>query len=260
MEDKPKFQAHLQRGGTTLNEMRRLLEAFAEHHDYKLLRKQALEENLLGKSSEHFIKDLLSVFRRVFLKDLGLPPVGSVALAMRSNISDAAKVQILFPYFVRSDPLVERCYRDLVIKRLNEREPSLTSGEVAAHLLELSTRHPELGRWSDYLRLRWSRGFIALLRHFGLMERHPRNEIRRLWLLPEPFAFFLLWLWEREGSFLEAERDEIWEILQLTDQLREELLSEGEVRGWWRYQRLGEIVEFQPQFSNPEEWLYHGLA
>ncbi len=92
------------------------------------------------------------------------------------------------------------------------------------------------------------------------MERHPRNEIRRLWLLPEPFAFFLLWLWGREGSFLEAERDEIWEILQLTDQLREELLSEGEVRGWWRYQRLGGIVEFQPQFSNPEEWLYHGLA
>ena len=93
----------------------------------------------------------------------------------------------------------------------------------------------------------------------GLMERHPHTELHRLWLLPEPFGFFWLWLWERKKSFHETEQDELWEILQLTDSLRKELLSKGEVRGWWRYQRLGEIVEFYPLFSNFEKWVRDGL-
>lgn len=255
-----KFQAHLQRGGVGLLEMRRLLEAFAEHGDFERLKQQALKENLLGKTSQHIIRDMLGAFKRRFLQDLGLPPANLVAQAMRSHLPDAAKNQILFPYFVCSDPLVEECYRELVLTKLSYPQARLDTKEVFNHLSAISESHPEIAKWTETLRLLWSRGFLALLRHFGLMERYPRNQLRRLYLLPEPFAFFWLWFWQESNSFWDAQRNGVWTILQLDERSKEELLIDGQLKGWWHYQRLGDIVNFQPRFKSVKEWLENGLA
>lgn len=255
-----RFKAQLQRGGTGLVEMRRLLREFAEHGDLERLKEQAWQENLLGKTSDHLIKDLLAAFKRRFLQPLDLPPVKLVALAERSTLIDASKEQILFPYFIRSDTLAETCYRELVLPRVNSPSAALSRDEVVNYLKMLGKSHPELTKWSDYLQLRWARGFLALLRHFGLMERHPRTNLRRLWPLLEPFTFFWLWYWERGGTFWEAEINDLWPLLQLNEQTKQEFLEEGQLRGWWAYRRLGKIVEFQPQFKSTEEWLNHELA
>ena len=254
------YRAHLQRGGTGLTEMRRLLESFADHGDYNRLRQQALRENLLGKTSQHTVRDALKAFRRRFLQAKGLPPAPVVARAMRVFISEAAKAQILLPYFVRTDPLAEECYRTLVLARLKAPEATLSKDEVVAHLLELGQRHPELLRWSTRLRLTWAQGFLALLRQFGLMARHPNTNLRRLYLLPESFAFFWLWLCQGDGSFWDAERDEIWLLLQADQRQKEDLLLRGQLRGWWHYQRAGCIVTFTPVYGSVEEWLQNGLA
>lgn len=254
------YRPHLQRGGTGPAEMRRLLEAFAEHGDYSRLRQQALRENLLGKTSEHMVNDALAAFRRRFLQAEGLPPAPVVARAMRAPMPEASKIQILFPYFVCTDSLVEECYRALVLGRLKAPEAALTRDEVVEHLIDLGGRHPELLKWSAYLRLRWARGFLALLRQFGLMERHPRTTLRRLYLLPEAFAFFWLSFCQRHGSFWDAERDKIWPLLQVDGRQKEELLVQGQLRGWWHYQRAGDIVSFTPRYAGVEGWLENGLA
>jgi len=255
-----KYQAHLQRGGTGLTEMRRLLEAFAEHGDYQRLRDQAHKENLLAKTSDDIVKDALYAFKRRFLSLSSLPSAGLVAQAMCSRMSEAAKRQVLWAYFVSTDPLLKRCYRDLVLPRLDTLGAQLSVAEVEEHLGALSSSHPELANWSGQLRQRWARGLLAVLRSFDLMERAPATQLRRLWLLPEPFAFFWLWFWQREGSFLEVEKEELWPLLQLDEAQRERLLVEGQLRGWWRYQRLGGMVQFQPRYSGLEEWLSHGLG
>lgn len=257
---KAKFQAHLQRGGAGIAEMRRLLEIFAEHGDYTKLKQQVRQENLLGKTSDQMTKELLSAFKRRFLQTPDLPPGLLVARAVRAPLPEAAKNQILFPYFVVTDPLAEECYRSLVLSRTGNPKATLTREEVTGHLHELGRRHPELAGWSEYLRLRWSRGFLALLRQFGLLERHPRQQLRRLYLLPEAFAFFWLWLYRQEGSFWGAAGNETWTFLQVNGRDKDELLAEGQLRGWWHYQRAGEIVSFAPRFPGLEEWLKNGLA
>lgn len=255
-----KFQANLQRGGTGLDEMRRLLEAYSEHGDLEKLKRQVFKENLLGKTSDHLLKDLFSAFKRRFLRSFGFPSVNIVAKAMVSKIPEAGKKQILFPYFIRSDALVEEVYLKLVVPRLDSANPSLATDEVFTYLKSLGDDHPELKNWSEYLRLRWSRGFLALLRHFDLMERYPSFRIKHLWLLLEPFAFFWLWFWQQEQSFWAAEKKDIWVLLQLKERDRSGLLAEGQLRGWWSFQRSGEIVQFQPKHKNVEEWLQNGLA
>ncbi len=254
-----KFQAHLQRGGVGLEEMKRLLLVYAECGNEAEVKKRALEDNLLGKTSERMVKDMLYAFRRRFLSNSGLPPAELVALFVKSPLPEDAKNQALFPYFITTDSLAERCYRDLVLSRINNIKPQLTSREVKAHLEALSVDYPELAKWSEKLKERWSKGFLTLLRRFNLMERSPKKDLRRFWLLLEPFAFFWLWFWERDGSFWSAAEQTLWELLQVNERRIDELLVEGQLRGWWLYQRAGSIVDFQPKFSTLREWLLNAL-
>jgi len=249
-----KFQAHLQRGGLGLEEMKRLLLAYAECGDELEVKRRAFEDNLLGKTSKRIVEDMFYAFRRRFLSNSGLPSAELVGMFLKLPVPEAAKNQVLFPYFIVTDPLAEKCYRDLVLSRVNEPNPQLTSKEVREHLEALSLK------WSEKLKERWSRGFLTMLRRFNLMERSPKKNLKRLWLLPEPFAFFWLWFWEQGGSFWSAAEHPLWELLQVDEQRMEELLVEGQLKGWWSYQRSGSIVDFQPRFQTLREWLENALG
>jgi len=254
------FQAHLQRGGFGLDEMKRLLVAYIECGNELEVKRKALEENLLGKTSNWAVKAMLYAFRRRFFSNSGLPPAELVGMLLKLPVSEVTKNQVLFPYFIVTDSLAERCYRDLVLSRVNTQNTQLTSKEVREHLEALSLNHPELAKWSEKLKARWSRGFLTMLRRFNLMERSPKTHLKRLWLLPEPFAFFWLWFWEQGGSFWSAAEHPLWELLQVDGQRMEELLVEGRLKGWWSYQRSGSIVDFQPRFQTLREWLENALG
>ena len=255
-----RYRAHLQRGGLGVQEMLLLLDAYARHSSWESVRREALDKNLLGKTSLHQVRDLLQAFRRRFLSNTDLPPVHAVACFVRTSLPEAVKVQALLPYYLLTDALVERCYRDLVLPRLSDVQAKLRAQEVLEYLEHLAKDHSELRRWSKALRERWVRGFRALLRKMGLMDRAPSSRLKRSWLLLEPFAFFWLWLWERFGSFREVERAPLWELYLLDADHLDRLLAEGQLRGWWIYQRLGPIAQFHSEFENLAGWLQHGLG
>jgi hypothetical protein len=109
------------------------------------------------------------------------------------------------------------------------------------------------------MKVRWSRGFLAFLRQFKLMQPQPSNELIRLWLLPEVFAFYWLWFYEMKISYREISQNRWWPDLQVDLRYMNEMLLDGQLRGWWNFQQAGEIVQFQPKFTSLEEWINHGL-
>ncbi len=211
-----RYAANLQRDGVGIREMLVLLEAYAQHRDWGRVRREALDGNLLGKTSRSQVRGFLKAFRRRFLSDLGLPPAEAVALFVRAPVPEGAVSQVLLAYYLRADALAERCYRDLVLPRLSGARSELTVPEVAAYLDLLACDHPELGRWSVTLRVRWIQGFRALLRRLSVMERAPSSRLRRPWVFPETFAFFWLWAWEHSGSVQEAGEADLWELFHET--------------------------------------------
>jgi len=259
VEKRVKFQAHLQRGGLGLEEMKRLLLVYTECLNELEVKRKAFEDNLLGKTSKWTINDMLSAFRRRFFSNSSLPPAEFVGKFLKLSIPEIAKNQVFFPYFIITDALVERCYRDLVLTKLNNPNAILTNKEVREHLENLGQNYLEIAKWTEKLKSRWTRGFLTLLRRFNLLEKNPKNNLKKMWLLPEPFAFFWLWFWEKGGSFWFAAEQPLWELLQVDEQRREELLIEGQLRGWWSYQRSGSIIDFQPKFLTLKEWLENAL-
>jgi hypothetical protein len=93
-----------------------LLESFAVHGSMEELKRQALEENLLGKTSSYTVKGMLRAFEQRFLvPHPPLPPAEQVALATCSSIPNVAKLHILFPYYLAADDLVRDVYLGLVL-------------------------------------------------------------------------------------------------------------------------------------------------
>lgn len=254
-----KFSANLQRGGTGLPEMIRMLEAYADHGDINVLKEQVYKQNLLGKTSTDMTQDAFLAFRRRFIRVENMPPTILLSLMARKSISDAARAQLLLPYFLTTDPMVACFYQGLVLNRLLSLKPALEVAEVRNYFEQIGPQHPEITQWSVELRRRWARGFISFLRQFSILEPHPGTSIRRLWLSCEPFGFFWMWLWESGGSYWAADQSKWWSWLQVDERLKNDLLSEGQLRGWWQIQRAGEIVQFQPKYSDLKGWIEHGL-
>lgn len=255
-----KFEAHLQRGGTGVPEMLRLLQAYAEHGDEGRLKEQVFKEHLLGKTSTDMEKDVLYAFRRRFLRPNDLPPSTLVARMVCLPISEAAKIQTIFPYFLASDPMAAHFYKTLVLTRILSPRAELQVSEVYDYFEQVSHEHPEIARWSSEVRRRWCRGFMLLLRQFGLLEPKPGTMLRRLWLLPEPFAYYWMWFWQQEESYHAADQNPWWQMLQVDRVSKSDLLTEGQLRGWWQIQQAGEIIQFNPKYRNLEAWIQHGLV
>lgn len=256
----PKFEAHLQRGGTGVPEMIRLLQAYAEHEDIEKLKDQVFKEHLLGKTSTDMEKDVFYAFRRRFTRPNDLPSANYIAYMMNSRISEAAKTQLLFPYFLASDPMATHFYQKLVLTRISTSQSSLQIDDVYTYFEDASQSHPEIAKWSTEVRRRWCRGFIFFLRQFKLLEPKPGVILRRLWLLPEAFAFYWLWFWYQEESYHQANQNSWWPILQVDQAFKNDLLTEGQLRNWWRLQQAGEIVQFDPKYNSLGEWIDHGLV
>ena len=122
------------------------------------------------------------------------------------------------------------------------------------------TSHPELQTWSDHLRSRWCRGFLALLRYFGLMEPAPSNRLLHPVVRVEAFAFFLLWLLQSGTGPLPALEHPWWDLYLMRDSDKESLLAQAQARGWLYYSRAVDIVELQPRYASLEEWIHAGLG
>lgn len=254
-----RYRLDLPRSGVFLVEAERLLRCLAENGDFGQVRYLAEQQNLLGKASRETIKAVLKAFRRIFLNaPPELPSAVVVGKALRAPIPQVAKRQILFPYHLLGDLLVLDAYRALVLPAAGN--GSLTPSEVLAYLDAQTGDHPELAGWSAYSKLRWARGFLALLRAFELLERAPGTKLLPLDLRLEAFALFWLHLREKGLSFHQATEANLWPLLGLGKAKLDSLLAAGEARAWWQYRRAGAMVEFFTPFSSTEEWLEVGIS
>jgi hypothetical protein len=255
-----KFEAHLQRGGTGVPEMMRLLKAYAEHGDEQRLKDQVFKEHILGKTSTYMEKDVFYAFRRRFTRLNDLPRSILAARVISLPISGAAKTQLILPYFLAADVMANHFYEKLVLARIYSPEATLEVSEVYDYFEQISGAHTEIASWSDKVRRRWCQGFMVFLRQFGMLDPKPGKRLRRMWLLPEPFAFYWMWFWQQDESYQTADRSTWWPTLQVDQASKNELFTEGQLRDWWRIQQAGEIVQFQPTYQTLEEWIHHGLA
>lgn len=255
------YKADLQHAGTAIPETIILLSEYLKHQDWKHLRVSVLKRNLLKKRSSVTASNFLRAVRRRFFVDHSpLPSADSVAYAMVADMPRVAKSQILYPYVCKADALVEQLVLRLVKPRLEGFFSSdLTKEDVVNFLREESLSHLELRSWADSLTMRWARGFLALLRDFGMMEPAPSNRLSMPLVRVEAFTFFLLGLLQSGFSTVKVMNNPLWDLYFLKKPEIERLLVEAQGRGWIYYSKAGDVVELKPRYTSTGEWLESGL-
>ena len=264
MDNKPftgVYKADLQHAGTAISESIIILSEYLKHREWNQLKASVLKKNLLKKRSSVTASNFLRAARRRFFVDHApLPSADSVAYAMVADMPYVAKTQILYPYVCKADALVEQVVLRLVKPHFEGSFSSnLTKEDVVNFLQEESLSHPELQSWADSLKLRWTRGFLALLRDLGMMEQAPSNKLLKPLVRVEAFSFFLLGLIQSGFSTVKAVNNPLWELYFLESLEIERLLVESQACGWIYYSKAGDVVELKPRHTSIEEWLESGL-
>jgi hypothetical protein len=249
------YKADLQRVGSLINESLVVLTEYDKVKDWQKVKEKVISQNLLNKQSSQTIQGILAAIHKRFFGDHKfLPPAELLAKAITKNIPRNAKIQLLYPYICESDYLVKNMVSNFVANKINQSQPILTKNDVLEFLEKEKKTHPELQKWSDYLKGRWTRGFLAFLRDFNIMEKAPSNRLIKPPLRIETFTFFMLGLLDKKLNIKEILKNEIWHLYFLKNAEIENFLVEAQARGWIYYSRAGEIIELRPKY-NLEGWL-----
>jgi len=215
------------------------------------------EENLLKKRSSKWIKMLLrNVRKRYLVNHSPLPAVKNLSRFLLKFDSPQVRIQSLFQYICKSDPLVDRFVIDLVGSNLKKYGSfRLTKTIFREFFSKEAEIHTELQVWANYTKEKWGSDFFAFLRSSGLMEKHPDVLVKNFIIKPETFAFFLYGLIGNGIIPSEIFKAKIWKRYFLTYEDIEEKLSECQVRGWLQYRSRGGIHELVPKYDSLEMWI-----
>jgi predicted transcriptional regulator len=253
------YKADLQRVGSLINESFIVLTEYDKVRDWRQVKEKIISQNLLNKQSSQTIQGILTaIHKRFFRNHEFLPSVELLAKVIARNIYKIVKIQLLYPYICESDHLVKNMILNLVANKINQSQIILTKNDVLEFLEKEQRTHPELKKWSDYLKGRWTGGFLAFLRDFNIMEKAPSNRLIKSSLRIETFTFFMLGLLDKKLSTKEILKNEIWRLYFLKNAEIEHFLVETQARGWIHYLRAGEVIELKPKYDL-EGWL-NGLG
>lgn len=251
------YKANLQRCGALISETITVLEEYNELNDWDELKKKVIDENILNKRSSTTLNGILGCLKKRYINPHKMPNSEYLSNFISQDIPEKSKIQVLFPYICRSDPLVEQYVLKLVKPTINSLNKSKISKDTFLEFLEKEKKtHPELDNWSDYLKKRWIRGLISLLRNFNLIEAQPSFKLNKTSLRIETFTFFCLWLLMSGKSGIEVINNNIWNYFFLSKTEIEKLLEESQRNGWISYTQSGDIISIKTEFKTLEEWIY----
>lgn len=256
-----KYESGLTGEGVSLYEMLKLIELYKDTGDYRKLRMKVFSENYLGKNSDSRIDNILRAFKKRFLSsdDTGLPPVKNLSFAIDSDLPEESKRQILFPYYLFSDNLLRTTYDELVIKNMEKGERlTINNADVVDYLKELGKEHKNIATWSENSEKKWATRFLTFLRTFGMLEKYPENKLKKMYVLPETFAFFALWFADNGLPFQKIISYILWRFYLMNGEEVLERTYYGNKKDWWYFEKAGGIITYQPKY-NLEGWLEHGL-
>jgi len=254
------YKADLQRVGSLINESLITLAEFDKLKNWEKTKETVVSRNLLVKRSSQTSQGILAAIQKRFLMNHEfLPKTEILAEAVSKHISKTIKVQLLYPYVCRSDSLIYNLLLKVVAERIDQPLATLTKADVLDFLENEQKVHPELKNWSDYLKRRWTRGFLAFLRDFNIMEKAPSYRLLKPIVRVESFTFFMLGLLEKKPSSRGVFQSDIWGIFFMKASELENFLIDAQAKGWIYYSRAGDIIELKPKYQM-ERWLNECLG
>ena len=145
---------------------------------------------------------------------------------------------------------------DYITKSLYDRyfsgQQTVSANDVLNFIL---TMPPEKfnNPWSDYVQRRLSRGVMATLRDFGILEGKGKKKISNFYLPIEVFVYIAFLLKANVVSAEKILNHADWKLFLLNEITVERMFLEAHQRHYLEYNAAGKIIRINFQYENTME-------
>ncbi len=252
------YKARFHHYGAMIDEMRLLIRYYEPSLPKSEWVQFVIDRNLLGKASRWWVKELITgVFYPRFVNG----EVGNAVLHLKVLESKNANVDIIRSIMYFHTALNDAFLYDFVTLCLFEKyfsgQISISAKDVYQFILETPTEKFN-NPWSEYIKHRLSRGVMATLRDFGILEGKARKQIANYHLPLETFVYVAFLLSEQVSSGEKMLAHPHWRLFLLTPRIVERMFLRAHQTGYLNYHAAGGVIRINFNFSNVEEFL-HGI-
>ncbi|OGU54081.1 MAG: hypothetical protein A2V66_09600 [Ignavibacteria bacterium RBG_13_36_8] len=253
----PKFLVRLAKVGAIPEETISVLKLFSTHNDWKKTNNQLLVENPLMKNSkDQIIAVYNAVKKRYSIRVSEYPPLLELVRIMSKDLPYSIKKQMLLPYFLRSEPLVEHFLLTKILPRIHSNHlPEIQPDEVISWIREESVAHKELTFWAESVVKKWNVAFHTFLRKFDYLSESPKTSLSLPVLRDEVFAFFFMHNFFQSKKVSEISKLTLWQYFGLSETEFHRYFYTLNARGWISSIEAGDITEISSRFTTMEEWI-----
>ena len=201
---------------------------------------RARSDNIFAKASRSRVDDILAIFRQRYFSQ---PGVGE-ALAIFAQAPGQSQTldRLLYFYSARNDRLLHDVVTEVIAPRQEAGLSDLPFVEVERAIGQWVAEGKTAQPWGSQTVERVTRGVLATLRDFGILEGQVHKRIAHVALPVEAAAFvaFVLSRQDQAGDRLRGNPD--WRLFFLAETAVERLLMEAHQRHYLSYHAAGRVV------------------
>ena len=198
------------------------------------------ESNVFHKATRIRVKNILRIFRQRYLFDESVGK--SLAVLANSNLPPDALKPIFYFFTACADDLL----RDTVLIFLSSRRSSgrmhIDSEDLKRELQEWIGQGRIKDNWSDSTLTKVSRGLLATLRDFGVLQGAANKSIAPIYLPVEAFAYIAFYLKTIDYSGELLVKNPLWGLFFLTPSEVERFLVQADQMQLLNYQAAGSVI------------------
>lgn len=209
-------------------------------------------QNLLGKTSRSRAEDILAIFRQRYLGEVAV--IRALSHLVRNKSNGNTLDRILYFHAVRADSLLRDVVVSLLVPQYAEGTLDIDVREIELALRKWVEEGKTSGAWNDYTVHRITRGVLATLRDFGVLQGAVKKRIAPAYLSVQAFAYIAFYLKQQQPSGTKLLDLADWKLFFLPREGVERLFMEGHQHGLLEYHVAGSVTRLTFPASTLEEY------
>lgn len=207
----------------------------------------AVQYNLLGKTSRAFVKNITKAFKERFV--FGDEQDEALRKLVNSGIDQTITDRILYYYTALADPLLYDFVTDYIYEMQSRRDLFITTKSAQKYIQKLSEDGKTTTKWSDTVCNRVTGNILTTLRDFHILEGKVKKTIAPVYLPLEAFVYIAYLIYNKELSGDKVLQHRDWKLFLLNALTVERLFLEAHQHGYLTYNAAGSIIRiyFKPK-------------
>jgi len=248
------YSSKIIKAGALLSDTKTLLSAWDPSLSVSENLRQIRCKNLLGKASRSRADEILAIFRQRYLAEETVARALSTLVKRKCDKNTLER--ILYFHAVRSDSLLHDVVIELLVPQWSRGAMDIDVQEIESALREWVQDGKTYGAWSNYTIRRVTRGVLATLRDFGVLQGAVKKRIAPAYLPIQAFSYIAFYLKQHQPSGIKLLDLNDWKLFFLAKEGVERFFLEAHQHGLLEYHVAGSVTRLTFPATSLEEYAY----